>query len=265
MKSLQIRIIDKDGLVKAEAVGEEQSVLIYNGVYEKGDKIAVTLPKAMEFYVIRIDDTLEEAYVFMKDKEWVYTIPFEEKKTSYNPKAFSGDLHYLTCRKAKEYEINGYKNLALNVVDQHEDTGCYPHAFANVETRGEAVFAVRNAIDGVIANTYHGSWPFASWGINRQDDAELVIDFGRAVDIDRIVLYTRADFPHDNWWTQATFEFSDHSSEAVKMEKSAKPHEFFIVRKGIERIKLCNLIKSEHPSPFPALTQIEVYGNEAEQ
>ena len=72
---------------------------------------------------------------------------------------------------------------------------------------GEAVFAARNAIDGVTANLSHGKWPYESWGINQQDDAQMTLDFGRPVDIDKIVLYTRADFPHDNWWESVTFTF----------------------------------------------------------
>ena len=84
------------------------------------------------------------------------------------------------------------------------------------------------------------------------------------MDIDRIVLYTRADFPHDNWWIQGTFTFSDGSSEIINMDKKVqKPHIFDIKRKGIEWIKLGNLIKADDPSPFPALTQIEVYGTES--
>lgn len=54
----------------------------------------------------------------------------------------------------------------LNPYDSHETKGIYPHAQANVETRGEAVFAARNAIDGVFANWSHGEWPYQSWGIN---------------------------------------------------------------------------------------------------
>jgi hypothetical protein len=38
---------------------------------------------------------------------------------------------------------------------------------------------------------------------------------------------------------------------------------FEIRKKGIEWIKLGNLIKADDPSPFPALTQIEVYGTES--
>jgi len=163
-----------------------------------------------------------------------------------------------------DYEINAYKNLALNPFDQHEVSGVYPHASANVETRGEAVFAARNAIDGCICTLSHGEWPYESWGINRQDDAKITIDFGRKVDFDKIVLYTRADFPHDNWWVQGTFEFSDGTTQVVNMDKKVQePHVFHICKKGIEWIKLGNLIKADDPSPFPALTQIEVYGTES--
>ena len=147
-------------------------------------------------------------------------------------------------------------------MDQHGDRGCYPHASANVETRGESVFAARNAIDGVAATLSHGSWPYESWGINRRDDAELLLEFGRPVDVDRIRLWTRADFPHDNWWVRATLTFSDGTAEIVEMEKSEKAHSFSVVRKGITWVRLSELIKADDPSPFPALTQIEVYGTE---
>ena len=78
--------------------------------------------------------------------------------------------------------------------------------------------------------------------------------------MDRIVLYTRADFPHDNWWVQATLTFSDGSREVVHMEKSVSPHVFAIEKKQITWLKLSDLSKADDPSPFPALTQIQVYG-----
>ena len=127
-----------------------------------------------------------------------------------------------------------YRNLALNVNDQSCGTTCYPHVSANVETRGEAVFAAVNVVDGVTANEGHWKWPFQSWGINCREDAAIKIDFGREVEIDRIILYTRAHFPH----------------------------EFMIEKRKVSWIELCDLIKAEDPSPFPALTQIEVYGND---
>lgn len=174
-------------------------------------------------------------------------------------KSFSGNRHYLTCRPAEEYEWKGYRNLVKNVMDQHGCHGCYLHASANVETRGESVFAARNAIDGVVANESHGSWPYESWEINRGDDAEILLEFGLPVNFDRIVLWTRTDFPHDNWWRQATLEFSDGTREIITMEKQKKPYVFAITRKNITWIKMKDMQKTDDISLFPALTQIEVY------
>ena len=82
------------------------------------------------------------------------------------------------------------------------------------------------------------------------------------MEIDRIILYTRADFPHDSWWEQATIRYSDGSTEKISMKKSILPHEFMIEKRKVSWIELCDLIKADDPSPFPALTQIEVYGND---
>ena len=256
---------DWDHVPKAEAEGEAEVILAWDGEYRNGDIIEFSGITPDEFYVVKVDATIDPALVLIKEETVLFTVPFYEKKTSYNPLSFFGNRHVVTIRKAEEYEVKAYRNLALNPFDQHEVSGVYPHASANVETRGEAVFAARNAIDGCKATLSHGEWPYESWGINRQDDAEITLDFGRKVDIDRIVLYTRADFPHDNWWIQGTFTFSDGSSEIIKMDKKVQePHTFNISKKGINFLKLGNLIKADDPSPFPALTQIEVYGTEAE-
>ena len=255
---------DWDHLSKACAEGEDQAVLAWDGEYRKGDIIAFSGLEPGLFYQVKVDAAIEEAFVLITTENVLYPVPFYEKKTSYNPLAFFGNRHYLSIRRARDYEIRAYKNLALNPFDQHDVQGVYPHASANVETRGEAVFAARNAIDGCLATLSHGEWPYESWGINRQDDAEFTLDFGRAVDIDRIEIYTRADFPHDNWWVEGTLSFSDGSSRKLSFEKHVgTPHVFTqIDKKNITRLKLGELIKAKDPSPFPALTQIEVYGNE---
>lgn len=252
---------DWDHIPKAEAADDENVVLAWDGEYRKGDIIELSGLTPDSFYVVKIDAAVDEAFVYITQETVLFTVPFYEKKTSYNPLAFFGNRHLITLRKARPDEITSYRNLALNPFDQHEVSGVYPHASANVETRGEAVFAARNAIDGCIATLSHGEWPYESWGINRQDDAEFTLDFGREVSFDKIVLYTRADFPHDNYWVRATFTFSDGTSEVVTMEKKvAKPHVFEIKKKNIRWLKLGELIKADDPSPFPALTQIEVYG-----
>ncbi|MCR4756382.1 MAG: carbohydrate-binding protein [Butyrivibrio sp.] len=255
---------DWDHVPKAESEGQDNVVLAWDGEYRKGDIIEFSGIEPDNFYVVKVDAAIDPALVYIAQETVLFTVPFYEKKTSYNPLAFFGNRHYVSIRAAFSFEVESYRNIAANPFDQHEVTGVYPHASANVETRGEAVFAARNAIDGCIATLSHGEWPYESWGINRQDDAEFTLDFGREVDFDQIVLYTRADFPHDNWWVEATFTFSDGTSEVVQMDKKvAEPHVFHIERKGITWLKLGKLIKADDPSPFPALTQIEVYGSES--
>ncbi|MGB8454233.1 MAG: carbohydrate-binding protein [Anaerocolumna sp.] len=258
---LTLKIMDgKDQILGINQGGDETS-FVYTREYKEGDRIIIESSERNIYLVVQIDDALGPAFVYVTGPI-IYTVPFGEKKICYSPKTFYGSRHFITARLATREEINTYKNLAQNVIDQHGDTDCYPHATANVETRGESVFAARNAIDGVRENHSHGEWPYESWGINQQEDAKMKVDFGRSVEIDKIALYTRADFPHDNWWTKVTISFSDGTSMDWELDKSDRAHIITFEKKQVYWVKLNKLIKSEDPSPFPALSQIEVYGNE---
>jgi len=259
MSAFILKIVNKNDQIMFLNSGENEVTLVSTSEYQEGDRICLESSEKNICIVLQLDDALGSAFVYITDNVSYY-VPFGEKRICYSPKVFSGNRHYLYARVAREDEIKSYRNLALNVMDQHGETHCYPHATANVETRGESVFAARNAIDGVVANISHGEWPYESWGINMQDDATMKVDFGRMVETDIIVLYTRSDFPHDNWWRQVTLTFSDGSSTDWKLEKSNLPHVLNFEKKKITWVQLSNLIKADDPSPFPALSQIEVYG-----
>lgn len=256
---LCLKVIDKNDRVVAVRHGEDEVSLVCDREYREGDRFCVEISESQGYVWLQLDDALGKSLVYLTGTV-EYPIPFGEKRVNMAPKVFSGEKHLLYARAARDYEIKAYRNLALNVNDQHGEVNCYPHATANVETRGESVFAAKNAIDGVVINDSHGAWPYASWGINRRDDARMRVDFGRTVEADRIVLYTRSDFPHDNWWMEATFTFSDGSKLVFPMEKSSLPHELTFEKKAIEWVEISDLKKAPGPSPFPALTQIEVYG-----
>ncbi len=247
---------------KAVSKGVDEVSLVYSQEYEPGDRIILETSGEETFVWLQMDDALGRALVYINGNV-EYIIPFGEKRVNLSPKAFYGGRHLLHARLAKDYDVEGYRNLAINVYDQHQIKDCYPHAAANVETRGETVFAAQNAIDGVVVNTCHGEWPYQSWGIDRKEDARIRIAFGRTVEIDRIVLYTRADFPHDNWWRSVHFDFSDESGLEMQMEKSMLPHEITFPSRRVRWVEMNHMVKSDDPSPFPALTQIEVYGREA--
>lgn len=260
MAVFTLKIVDGNKQILKEETGEAYAAVVYEKPYQEGDAIQLETTEKDCYVVWQADDALGPAFCYLTEGRVIYEVPFGEKKIPYSPKSFSGEKHYLYVRAAREEEIGAYRNLALNVYDQHGDRGCFPHASANVETRGESVFAARNAIDGVCENRGHGEWPYASWGINMQDDAEMKVEFGREVEADQIRLYTRADFPHDNWWRQVKLEFSDGSILVWDLEKSVKPHEISFAPKKITWVRFYDLVKADDPSPFPALSQIEVYG-----
>lgn len=259
MAKFSLKILDKSGIILYEDSAENMANLVVNREYEPGDCIIVETSEQNIHVWLQVDDALGASFVYLTDNIH-YTVPFDKARTNISPKAFAGKRHYLYVRAAMEEEIYGYRNLAKNTCDQHSIANIYPHATANVETRGEAVFFACNAIDGVCENRGHGGWPYQSWGINQQDDAAITIDFGRMIETDKVVMFTRADFPHDNWWTQVTLTFSDGTSIDWELTKSRFAHTLTFEKKQITWVQMNHMIKADDPSPFPALTQLEVYG-----
>lgn len=264
MENLCLKILSKNMETLAVCRGTDEVNLVYVGEYQEGDILILEVSKGNHYVWLQWDDALGKSMVYLTGNV-TYRIPFGDKRINFSPKVFSGKKHLLSAKIAKNFEVAAYRNLACNVCDQHNIENMYPHATANVETRGEAVFAAQNAVDGVTVSNCHGEWPYQSWGINRQEDARIRIDFGREVLITGIVLYLRTDFPHDNWWQQVSFAFSDDSRMDAALQKLEGPQEIVFEEKRISWLEMCDMKKSEEPSPFPALTQIEVYGKEAEK
>ncbi|ALS36714.1 hypothetical protein ABID30_002094 [Enterococcus rotai] len=244
------------------AEGAEMAVLaIKDYTYEVGDKIVVSTTELSSYLAVQLDETLPLSIIYVAQQTWEYQIPLIEslRKASVET-AFQSKRHHLMVRKAHDFEIKNYQNLSFNSHDQKAKSGAYPHASANVETRDDAVFFAKNAIDGKYGNLSHGSYPFASWGINQQKDAALTIEFGRKVEIDWIRLLFRGDYPHDSYWTEVTLEFSDGTQQILATTNDTMFQEIKFSTKVTEFVTLKNLKKAADDSPFPALTQIEVFG-----
>ncbi|MBQ1361240.1 carbohydrate-binding protein [Ruthenibacterium sp.] len=264
MQSIKLKILDAEGHTCMTCKEGESVSLVYTGEYRSGDRIVLECREPGCFCVVQFEDTLTPAYVYVAQREISYQIPFGLDRIVFSPKAFTGARHLVRARLARPDETGCRRNLALNPFDQHGDNGFFPHAIANVETRGEAVFAAYNAIDGIGENASHGEWPYQSWGINRDPQASWTLNFGRPVTVDELRVTLRADFPHDSWWTKGTVDFSDGSSETLHFEKTAAPQSIPIAPRTVTCLTLHSLIKADDSSPFPALTQFEAWGREAE-
>lgn len=260
---LTLKIENYEGKALSRSSGNSRVNLVHNQAYQEGDHIILETDSSDRHLVVRLEDSMPPTFVFMGGNRHKMSVPFGEKLVSYSPKSFRGETHLLFARCAEQWEVSAYKNLALNPFDCHENTCLFPHASANVETRGESVFAARNAIDGIFANANHGPWPYQSWGINHNPRAEMRIQFGREIYADKAVLITRADFPHDSWWTEGTIRFSDGGKITFPLTKTDMPQIIEFKPRKCEWILFGNLIKADDSSPFPALTQIEIWGTEA--
>lgn len=255
METIKLMILNSS----EEVLIKGSNCICYNAEYQPGDHIVVEIP-VPGYYMIRLEDTLGEELVYFSKPTFSYAIPFAEGRIAYNPRSFTGAAHYLSARVATEAEVKQYQDLARNVYDCHGNESCFPHAFANVETRGESVFAARNAIDGVICPWSHGAYPFGSWGINRRSDAAWSLNFGREIIADKLVVYLRADFPHDAWWESARLTLSSGETRLLSFQKTGDGQIFDLNNVTITGLTLDELKKADDPSPFPALTQIQVLG-----
>lgn len=261
---LTLSLYDAHGALVDSRQHAEETYLVYKSrSYEPGEKIVLETTTVPQYLWVQVDEALAPSLIYLKEKRWEFPVITDpELRRAYSPKIFSGERHYIRVCQPQEYEVRAYRNLALNAHDQKDDSGAYPHAYANVETRNDSTFFARNAIDGMIANESHGSFPYQSWGINQQADAEITVDFGREIWTDKVALVLRGDYPHDSYWSQITMVFSDGEERILHTTNKLDRQYFTFTQKKTTSITLKNLVKHEDEAPFPALTELEVYGSD---
>jgi len=261
--TVTLQLLDANQKVVKERSGQTETYLDYHSQYTFGDAYQVICDQAPCHLVVQLDPSLQPALIYVAGAHWRYQVPFNlQREWPYPDGAFLGKNHYATVRLATDAEIQADRNVAQNSHDQHDDSGAYPHASANAETRDETVFYAKNAIDGLVANESHGNYPYQSWGIDQQDDAELTLEFGRPVVLNRVGIVLRADYPHDSYWTAMTIVFSDGSQEVLAPQKVSEMQTFSFPERTVTSLKLTNLQKDQDSSTFPALTEIACFGHD---
>ncbi len=156
---------------------------------------------------------------------------------------------------------NVYRNLALNPNDAQgdaEETKLYPRATSNSEYAYLDEFAAKNVIDGKTENKGHGP-DFPSWGPNLRTDLWLNVDFGCEVEIDKAVIYLRADFPHDAAWKSAKLEFSDGTFIRIDFKETAEPQTFTFPKRRVRNVKLTDF-ETVSPEKWHGITELEFWG-----
>ena len=287
--SLKIELLNKDGIVKSEAMGDAL-VEFKNDSYESGDSLRFITDE--KYVWINLHETVKEAMLYIPDGVYNFAIPEGEGLRGFAQGTFEGEQK-VTMRVANKEDLGVYRNLCLNpldfrfpsevvdhnapewsnpnqsaAIDNGEVLG-FPHAYANRVTRNEGCFYARNAIDGMTKSDGHGNYPYHSWGGAVHEDLTYAVYFGREVEIDKLVLYLRSDYAlddvgreHDTYWHTALIEFSDGFSQEINPKKSADGQEFDFGKHKTEWLKLSRLDPLQHDGSlnFAALTEIELWG-----
>jgi hypothetical protein len=245
------------------------AALSFDREYRPGDRIVLSRSRRM---AVRLDESMPDCLLYLPDPSrgsFSYEIPYgrEERQTgsAYAPESFAGNSHRVAARALNQEELTGYRNLALNPCDllQPEDgpAQAYPHASTNSYARSLYDFAARNAIDGNAQNGHHGVWPYESWGPEQRLDLWWKVDFGRPVELDKIRLMVRADFPHDSYWKSADVEFSDGSRLAIRIGPSAEFQEFPFAKRKVSWLRITHLVPAD-PSRWCSFIEVEAWGRD---
>ncbi len=256
---ITIRLQDASGNTVSGASSPSLAMLdVRYRAYQPGDVLVVECPSDRDIELM-LDKSLTPSIVRIPTGHMEFPIPFEVAREPYGQEAFSGDCHWAYARTIDPREEKNWRNLALNSHDLESTNQSYPHALTNRGATTPRVLA-RNAIDGIFQTCHHGRFPYESWGINGRDDTWLRVEFGRPVRAETVVLFLRADFPHDTWWKSARITCSDGFEQTIELYKTGMPQEFRIGPRLVEWVCLSNLEKADDPAEWPALSQIVVMG-----
>ena len=262
IQPVQIEVLDAAGAIVAQraAVGDGGvATLAFERELAKGDRVRVKGPKHL---VVRLAEKMPQCLVYTPEGVAEYAIPSGIERRVYSPDGFAGAQHAILARPATPDDLATYRNVAFNPYDVRGKSTFFPHATSNSECRNEPDFAARNAIDGLSKNKGHGRWPNQSWGPDRRADLWWKVEFGRPVEVDKLVLYIRADFPHDRHWHAAVIEFSDGSREKIGIKKQAEPQAFEFKKRTVAWLQLTDLVQ-DPPLGWCALSEVEVWGKDA--
>jgi hypothetical protein len=104
-------------------------------------------------------------------------------------------------------------------------------------------------------------WPYQSWGPQLRTDIWWKLDFGRPVELDKIRLMVRADFPHDSYWKSVEVEFSDGSRLPLNLSASADFQDFSFTKRRVSWLRITNVVPAD-PAKWCALIEVEAWGKD---
>lgn len=264
---LTISYYDSTGALIKTAMGEDLVELTPDTVapLEAGNKIVVELPAGQQYLGFTLTNNVKESIVYVPSGVFTYTVPNNPGEVlPKNSLLYS--YPQMMARIPSEEELTGEHLLSVNTYDSATNDSIFPHASSNSnygsQPYGSANFQARNAIDGFTTNRGHGSWPHQSWGPDKNvEDLWYTIDFGRAVMVNSLTIYARADFPHDAVFNSVKAEFSDGTILDLGALEQVYEGQTFALPETMTTTSVKFWLEAPADT-WCAFTEVEVYGSE---
>ena len=149
---------------------------------------------------------------------------------------------------------NEVRNLALNEDAYTYHLRSYPRVTSNSHYRYRPEFSPNNAIDGQRASGRY-------WRPARRTDLWLMVEFGREVETEQVVIVLHRHDGQDKTWTGAALEFSNSEKMAIALRNTSQPQEFTFPKQKCVWVKLVDF-RECFPLVDNGIAEFEVHGKD---
>lgn len=149
---------------------------------------------------------------------------------------------------------NAVRNLAANADAYAYHLRSYPRATSNSHYRYRPEFSPTKVIDGRRA-------PDRYWRPARRTDSWLLVELGRKVATERVVIVLRQHDGQERTWTGATLEFSNGQKRPITLQNTSRAQEFTFPRQECEWVRLVDFRES-FPLGDNGIAEFEIYGKD---
>ncbi|MDD4872232.1 MAG: hypothetical protein PHR77_16885 [Kiritimatiellae bacterium] len=149
---------------------------------------------------------------------------------------------------------NEVRNLAVNEDAYSYHLRSYPRVTSNSHYRYRPEFSPNHVIDGKRSMDRY-------WRPARRTDLWLMVEFGREVEAEKVVIILHQDDGQARTWTDAALEFSNGQKVAVEFKNTSEPQEFSFPHQKCTWVKLVDL-HQRFPLVDNGIVELEVYGKD---
>jgi hypothetical protein len=149
---------------------------------------------------------------------------------------------------------NEVRNLAVNADAYTYHLRSYPRVTSNSHYRYRPEFSPNHVIDGQRTSDKY-------WRPARRTDLWLMVELGRKVETERVVIVLAQRDGRDKTWTGATLEFSNGQKVPIALKNTSAPQEFAFPKQECAWVKLVDF-RERFPLGDNGIAEFEIHGRD---